>query len=267
MRANATPAMAPIAIPAIAPPFRWPDALLLLLLLPTPLLPLPCVVVRAVGVDVTVPLLCIELVLVTGVLEVVAGIEVDVVHVDGGPVTAVASVWPAARVEPSGVQPAPPGTPRPNIWGPQHHEPLTARIGALICGIESAKQLLYIYSPSRPTGSAHPRHIIDILHAVFVTGWTTVFAACGEARKARRAASRLISSTAHGRIRRAAGWFSQGEATGKIAVCSFCKTEHPERRCQRREQHLGGEWFKVICNENFQFCSCLCIGGKIRRLF
>jgi hypothetical protein len=61
-----------------------------------------------------------------------------------------------------------------------------ARIGALICGIESAKQLLYVYSPGRPTGSAHSRHIIDILHTVFVTVWTAVFAACGEAREARR---------------------------------------------------------------------------------
>ena len=138
-----------------------------------------------------------------------------------------------------------------------------ARIGALICGIESAKQLLYIYSPGRPTGSAHSRHIIDILHAVFVTGWTAVFAACGEAREARRAASWLISSTAHRRIRRAAGWFSQGEAAGKIAVCSLCKTERPECRCQRHEQHLGGEWLFAMRIFNFAVAY---VGGKIRRL-
>jgi hypothetical protein len=118
--------MAPIAIPAIAPPCRWSDALLLLLLLPTPLFPLPCVVIGAVGVDVTVLLLCVELVIVTDVLEVAAGMEVDVVHVEGGSVTAVAGVWPAARVEPSGVQPTPPEANKPNIWVPQHHEPLIA---------------------------------------------------------------------------------------------------------------------------------------------
>jgi hypothetical protein len=138
IRDNTIPAMALITIPAMAPSPRWVDDLLLLPLpLIIPLFSLPrLVVAAAVVVDVTLPLLCV--VVVTGVLLVAAGVDVDVVHVDAGSVTSVAAVEPAARVEPSGVQPTPPETNRPNIWGPQHHEPLIAPVSQSVSSYRGA---------------------------------------------------------------------------------------------------------------------------------